>query len=64
MLFKQSDLAVNSIQEAVNILNESVYLTEEESMPSAVAIPVVTNERIGAHVVAFDDENVLLKIMV
>ena len=55
MLFKQSDLAVNSIQEAVNILNKSVYLTEDESMASPVAIPVVENARIGACVVAFDD---------
>jgi hypothetical protein len=55
MLFKQSDLAVNSIQEAVNILNESVYLTEDESLASPVAIPVVENARIGACVVAFDD---------
>jgi hypothetical protein len=55
MLFKQSDLTVNSIQEAVNILNESVYLTEDESMASPVAIPVVENTRIGACVVAFDD---------
>ena len=30
MLFKQSDLSYNSIQEANNILNESVYLDESE----------------------------------
>ena len=55
MLFKQSDLASNSIQEANNILNESVYLDESESITSAKAIPVVENTNIGAYVVRFND---------
>ena len=55
MLFKQSDLASNPIQEANNILNESVYLDESESILSAKAIPVVENSRIGAYVVRFND---------
>ena len=55
MLFKQSDLSYNSIQEASNILNESVYLDESEAVVSAKAIPVVENTNIGAYVVRFND---------
>ena len=55
MLFKQSDLSYNSIQEASNILNESVYLDESEAVVSAKAIPVVENNTIGAYVVRFND---------
>ena len=55
MLFKQSDLASNPIQEANNILNESVYLDESESITSAKAIPVVENTNIGAYVVRLED---------
>ena len=55
MMFKQSDLASNTIQEAYNILNESVYLDEYEAVLSAKAIPVVENSRIGAFVVRFND---------
>ena len=55
MLFKQSDLSSNPIQEANNILNESVYLDESESILSAKAIPVVENSRIGAYIVRFND---------
>ena len=55
MLFRQSDLALDPIQEANEILNEAEYLAESESTTSAVAIPVVENARIGACVVKFDD---------
>ena len=55
MLFRQSDLAYDPIQEANNILNESVYLDESESITSAKAIPVVENNTIGAYVVRFND---------
>ena len=55
MLFKQSDLAYDPIQEANNILNESVYLDESEAVVSAKAIPVVENNTIGAYVVRFDN---------
>ena len=55
MLFRQSDLAYDPIQEANNILNESVYLDESESITSAKAIPVVENTNIGAYVVRFND---------
>ena len=55
MLFRQSDLAYDPIQEASNILNESVYLDESESITSAKAIPVVENSRIGAYIVRFND---------
>ena len=55
MLFKQSDLAYDPIQEANNILNESVYLDESEAVVSAKAIPVVENSRIGAYIVRFND---------
>ena len=55
MLFRQSDLVYDLIQEANNILNESVYLDESEAVVSAKAIPVVENSRIGAYVVRFND---------
>ena len=58
MLFKQEDLITESydpIQEAADILNESVYLEEKESILNPIAIPVVENTRIGAHVVSFED---------
>ena len=55
MLFRQYDLAYDPIQEASNILNESVYLDESEAVVSAKAIPVVENSRIGAYVVRFND---------
>ena len=57
MLFKPEDLSYgyDPIQEAANILNESVYLNESESILSPMAVPVVENARIGACVVAFDD---------
>ena len=57
MLFKQEDLAAtyDPISEAANILNDAVYLTEDESFLSPKAIPVVENTRIGAGVVQFDD---------
>ena len=55
MLFKQSDLKFSTIQEASNILNESVYLDESESITSAKAIPVVENNTIGAYIVRFND---------
>lgn len=55
MLFRQSDLALDPIQEANAILNEAEYLAESESTTSAMAIPVVENARIGAYVVKFDD---------
>ena len=55
MLFRQSDLVYDLIQEANNILNESVYLDESEAVVSAKAIPVVENSRIGAYIVRFND---------
>ena len=55
MLFRQSDLVYDLIQEASNILNESVYLDESEAVVSAKAIPVVENSRIGAYVVRLED---------
>ena len=55
MLFKQSDLKFSTIQEASNILNESVYLDESEAVVSAKAIPVVENNTIGAYIVRFND---------
>ena len=55
MLFRQSDLVYDLIQEANNILNESVYLDESEAVVSAKAIPVVENNTIGAYVVRFND---------
>ena len=55
MLFKQTDLTYDPIQEANNILNESVYLDESEAVVSAKAIPVVENSRIGAYVVRLED---------
>ena len=58
MLFKQEDLVTENydpIQEATDIINESVYLEEEESITPVQYIPVVENKRIGANVVKFED---------
>ena len=60
MLFKESELtsAVNTrsiFDEAYNLLSEAVYLTEDESFLSPVAVPVVENTRIGMPVVNFTD---------
>ena len=44
MLFKPEDLVTESydpIQEAADILNESVYLDESESILAPMAVPVV-----------------------
>jgi len=56
MLFRQEDLnTYDPIQEAADILNESVYLTEEEILSSPITVPVVENTRLGANVVAYED---------
>lgn len=60
MLFKESELtsAVNTrsiFDEAYNLLSEAVYLTEDESFLSPVAVPVVENTRLGMPVVNFTD---------
>ena len=60
MLFKESELtsAVNTrsiFDEAYNLLSEAVYLTEDESFLSPVAVPVVENTRLGMPVVNFSD---------
>ena len=56
MLFRPEDLNYgyyDPIQEAADILNESVYLTEEESIVNAFTIPIIENSRIGANVIRF-----------
>lgn len=58
MLFKQEDLVAENydpIQEATDIINESVYLEEDESITPVEYVPVVENKRIGANVVKFED---------
>ena len=57
MLFKQENLVqeADPIQEAADILNESVYLTEEESLLNVDTVPVVENKRLGTNIVAFAD---------
>ena len=58
MLFKQEDLytpVYDPIQEAADILNESVYLTEEESILNVNTVPVIENTRLGVFVVNFSD---------
>lgn len=60
MLFKESELtsAINTrsiFDEAYNLLSEAVYLTEDESFLSPVAVPVVENTRLGMPVVNFTD---------
>ena len=56
MLFNQEDFcAYDPIQEAADILNESVYLTEEESMLNVNTVPVIENNRLGVFVVNFSD---------
>lgn len=60
MLFRESELtsAINTrsiFDEAYNLLSEAVYLTEDESFLSPVAVPVVENTRLGMPVVNFSD---------
>lgn len=60
MLFRESELTsvINTrsiFDEAYNLLSEAVYLTEDESFLSPVAVPVVENTRLGMPVVNFSD---------
>ena len=61
MVFSESQLSsynfggYNVLDEAFSIMDEAVYLTEEESLLSPIAVPVVENSRIGMPVVNFAD---------
>lgn len=60
MVFTESQLSYNFggynvLDEAFSIMDEAVYLTEEESLLSPVAVPVVENSRIGMPIVNFAD---------
>ena len=61
MVFSESQLSsynfggYNVLDEAFAIMDEAVYLTEEESLLSPIAVPVVENSRIGMPVVNFAD---------
>lgn len=60
MVFTESELSYNfgrynALDEAFSIMDEAVYLTEEESLLSPIAVPVVENSRIGMPVVNFAD---------
>ena len=58
MLYRQEKLAyhnTNTIQEAADILNESVYLTEEESIMNVTTIPIIENNRLNKYIINFSD---------
>ena len=58
MLFKHEDLVteeIDVVKEAADLLNESVYLTEEESLLNVSTVPVCENKRLGTNIVAFSD---------
>lgn len=60
MVFRESELTsvINTrsiFDEAYDLLSEAVYLTEDESFLSPVAVPVVENSRLGMPVVNFTD---------
>ena len=60
MVFTESQLSYNFngynvLDEAFAIMDEAVYLTEEESLLSPVAVPIVENSRIGMPIVNFAD---------
>ena len=56
MLYRQEDLnTYDPIQEAADILNESVYLTEEESIMNATTIPIIENSRLNKNIINFSD---------
>lgn len=52
MLFKKEDLALN---EAMSILENSEYLSEEESLIDPKTIPVFENARLDLHIVKYND---------
>lgn len=52
MLFKKEDLALN---EAMSILENAEYLSEDEGRVDPNAIPVFENARLDTHIVKFDD---------
>lgn len=60
MVFSESQLSYNFgsynvLDEAFSIMDEAVYLTEEESLLSPIAVPIVENSRIGMPIVNFVD---------
>lgn len=60
MVFSESQLSYNFgsynvLDEAFSIMDEAVYLTEEESLLSPIAVPIVENSRIGMPIVNFAD---------
>lgn len=58
MLFKHEDLVteeIDVVKEAADLLNESVYLTEEESLLNVSTVPVCENKRLGTNIVSFSD---------
>ena len=60
MVFTESQLSYNFgsynvLDEAFSIMDEAVYLTEEESLLSPIAVPIVENSRIGMPIVNFVD---------
>ena len=52
MLLSESDVMNYSFEQ---ILDEAIYLTENEAVSKVAAIPVVENSRLGAAVVSIND---------
>ena len=58
MLLSESDVMNHNFEQ---ILDEAVYLTENEAISKVAAIPVVENSRIGAAVVSINDLNSIVE---
>lgn len=55
MLFRQSDLVADPLDEASNILNKAIILDENESSLNPIAIPIMESDRLGSNIVQFTD---------
>ena len=55
MLFRQSDLVADPLDEASNILNKAIILDESESLLNPRVIPIMESDRLGSNIVQFTD---------
>lgn len=57
MIIKESDMSIGAGYNALALLDEMAYLTEEESAYYPAMVPVLENSRIGAYTIALEDIN-------
>lgn len=55
MIIKESDMNIGAGYNALALLDEMAYLTEEESAYYPAMVPVLENSRIGAYTIALED---------